>query len=158
MADEKRERVEGGRGTGVLRWVEVEWVAPGAGVFGRDKPVPRSSATAANVEWERGDTRARESMAPAAAAALLSEARSAAAASAAAQKAESATLEVEKEQVRRLRENLTCPVCGGTTFTQQLSREDSQWGLTSLPMRLMICRRCEYVMHFSRGLSIFDFD
>jgi uncharacterized protein len=60
--------------------------------------------------------------------------------------------------VQRARDNLVCPVCGGTTFEQQLSREDTQWGVTSLKMRLMICRRCEYVMHFSRGRSIFDFD
>ena len=51
-----------------------------------------------------------------------------------------------------------CPVCGGTEFEHQESRQDSMWGLTSHMMRLLICTRCRFVLHFYEGNSIFDFD
>ncbi len=53
---------------------------------------------------------------------------------------------------------LRCPVCDRAEFDQQESREDSRWGFTSHRMTLMICRGCRYVMHFSDGHSLFDFD
>jgi len=51
-----------------------------------------------------------------------------------------------------------CPLCGGTDFDRQASRQDSTWGWTSHKMRLLICTRCRYVLHFYEGNSIFDFD
>ncbi len=51
-----------------------------------------------------------------------------------------------------------CPLCGGQEFEQQASRQDSMWGWTSHKMRLLICTRCRYVLHFYEGNSIFDFD
>ena len=53
---------------------------------------------------------------------------------------------------------LTCPICRGTEFERQESRQDSMWGFTSHKMRLLICTRCRLVLHFYEGNSIFDFD
>ena len=53
---------------------------------------------------------------------------------------------------------LVCPICGGTEFERQESRQDSTWGFTSHKMRLLICTRCRLVLHFYEGNSIFDFD
>ena len=51
-----------------------------------------------------------------------------------------------------------CPLCGNREFERQVSRQDSMWGLTSHTMRLLICTRCRYVLHFYEGNSLFDFD
>jgi hypothetical protein len=53
---------------------------------------------------------------------------------------------------------LVCPMCGGTGFDREESRQDSMWGLTSHTMTLLICTRCRFVLHFYEGNSIFDFD
>lgn len=53
---------------------------------------------------------------------------------------------------------LRCPLCQGTQFEQQESRQDSLWGFTSHVMLLMICTGCNHVLHFSGGNSLFDFD
>jgi hypothetical protein len=53
---------------------------------------------------------------------------------------------------------LACPLCRGTQFQREQSRQDSRWGLTSHRMTLMICARCRYVLHFYDSHSIFDFD
>ena len=53
---------------------------------------------------------------------------------------------------------LACPICGHTEFERQESRQDSMWGWTSHKMRLLICTRCRFVLHFYEGNSIFDFD
>ena len=53
---------------------------------------------------------------------------------------------------------LACPLCRGTEFDQEHSRQDSRWGITSHKMILMICRECRYVLHFYDRHSIFDFD
>ena len=53
---------------------------------------------------------------------------------------------------------LVCPVCDGTAFSTQESRQDSRWGFTSHRMTLKICDRCRYVMHFHDAHSIFDMD
>ncbi|MBO3740278.1 hypothetical protein [Actinoplanes flavus] len=53
---------------------------------------------------------------------------------------------------------LACPLCRGTEFQHEESRQDSRWGFTSHRMTLMICVRCRYVLHFYDKNSIFDFD
>ena len=53
---------------------------------------------------------------------------------------------------------LVCPLCGGRSFEQQESRQDSRWGFTSHVMLLMICSTCNHVLHFWGGNSLFDFD
>lgn len=57
-----------------------------------------------------------------------------------------------------VRPPLVCPLCQGREFEQQESRQDSLWGFTSHVMLLMICLRCNHVLHFWGGNSLFDFD
>lgn len=51
---------------------------------------------------------------------------------------------------------LACPLCGGTDFQEEESRQDSRWGFTSHVFRLLICRQCKYVLHFYETHSFFD--
>jgi uncharacterized protein len=51
-----------------------------------------------------------------------------------------------------------CPLCGGEQFAKEEGRLDSKWGFTSHKMILLICERCQFVLHFYDGHSIFDFD
>ena len=51
--------------------------------------------------------------------------------------------------------NLASSVCDGRSFDEQISREDSQMGITTFRMKLLVCRRCGFVMHFSLGQSLF---
>ena len=53
---------------------------------------------------------------------------------------------------------LACPLCRGTSFQQEESRQDSRWGFTSHRMTLLVCDRCRYVLHFYDTHSIWDFD
>ncbi len=53
---------------------------------------------------------------------------------------------------------LTCPLCQGTDFQQEESRQESRWGFTTHRMTLLICTRCRYVLHFYDAHSIFDFE
>jgi uncharacterized protein YbaR (Trm112 family) len=52
---------------------------------------------------------------------------------------------------------LACPLCRGTTFQQEESRQDSRWGFTTHRMTLLVCDNCRYVLHFYDQNSIFDF-
>jgi hypothetical protein len=53
---------------------------------------------------------------------------------------------------------LTCPLCGGTDFEKQEGKMDSKWGLTAHKVTLMICTGCRFVMTFSKGRTVWDFD
>ncbi|MGL5850717.1 MAG: hypothetical protein ACRCZD_08045 [Phycicoccus sp.] len=53
---------------------------------------------------------------------------------------------------------LACPLCAGTDFQREESRQESRWGFTSHRMTLLVCRRCRYVLHFYDKHSIFDVD
>ncbi|MFW9984354.1 MAG: hypothetical protein ACFFCB_06440 [Candidatus Odinarchaeota archaeon] len=53
---------------------------------------------------------------------------------------------------------LECPLCGNTQFRKEQGRMDSKWGFTSHKITLMICEQCRFIMQFSQGRSIFDFD
>lgn len=35
---------------------------------------------------------------------------------------------------------------------------DSKWGLTAHKIVLMICNNCQFIMQFSKGRTIWDFD
>ena len=52
----------------------------------------------------------------------------------------------------------TCPLCANTTFRQEEGKLDSAWGLTAHRVKLLICDRCQYVLPFYEGNTIFDFD
>lgn len=56
------------------------------------------------------------------------------------------------------RAQLRCPLCGGMSFQQEESRQDSRWGFTTHRMTLMICRQCKFVMSFYDKHSMWDFD
>ena len=51
-----------------------------------------------------------------------------------------------------------CPLCGNRTFQQEEGKLDSAWGLTAHRVRMLICERCQYVMMFYEGNTIWDFD
>jgi uncharacterized protein len=63
----------------------------------------------------------------------------------------------EKEKTTQSRIPI-CPLCGGKQFDKQEGRLDSKWGFTSHKMVLLICKQCQFVLHFYDGHSIFDFD
>jgi len=53
---------------------------------------------------------------------------------------------------------LVCPLCGSTKFKKEEGKMDSKWGFTAHKVTLMICQNCQYIMQFSRGRTIWDFD
>ncbi|UCE97092.1 MAG: hypothetical protein JSV51_07735 [Candidatus Bathyarchaeota archaeon] len=53
---------------------------------------------------------------------------------------------------------LMCPLCQNTNFERQEGKMDSKWGFTAHKITLMICRNCRFIMSFSKGRSIWDFD
>lgn len=63
--------------------------------------------------------------------------------------------QADMEELRHKLANLACPICGGRDFDEQTSREDSRWGMTTMRLRMLICRRCAYVMQFALGRSLF---
>jgi uncharacterized protein YbaR (Trm112 family) len=51
-----------------------------------------------------------------------------------------------------------CPLCRNTTFRQEEGKLDSAWGLTAHRVKMLICERCQNVLLFYEGNTIFDFD
>ena len=66
-----------------------------------------------------------------------------------------AAADARRAEIRERLSRLTCPICDGHSFDQQMSREDSQMGFTTFRMQLLICRECSYVLHFAQGQSWF---
>ena len=56
------------------------------------------------------------------------------------------------------RKKLVCPLCQGTEFKKQEGKMDSKWGFTAHKITLMICKNCRFILSFSKGRTIFDFD
>ena len=56
------------------------------------------------------------------------------------------------------KKKLVCPLCKSTGFTKEEGKIDGKWGLTAHKITLQICSKCGFVMQFSRGRSIWDFD
>ena len=50
-----------------------------------------------------------------------------------------------------------CPLCQGRTFQQEQTWA-SNWGFGDHVMTLLICQKCQYVLHFYDGDSIWDLD
>lgn len=63
-----------------------------------------------------------------------------------------------KEERDNAIRKLTCPLCGGSKFTREEGKMDSKWGFTAHKVIIMICDKCQFVMNFSKGRSIWDFD
>lgn len=53
---------------------------------------------------------------------------------------------------------LACPLCLGNEFQEEKGKVDSSWGMTAHKVKMFICKKCNYVMFFGEGRSIFDFD
>jgi hypothetical protein len=56
------------------------------------------------------------------------------------------------------RRHLKCPLCGLASFKKEEGKMDSKWGFTAHKVTLMICNNCQFIMQFSKGRTIFDFD
>ncbi len=50
----------------------------------------------------------------------------------------------------------TCLFCGHDQFVEEIGKLDTRWGMEAHKMRLLICQRCSFTMHFSlgRGLNV----
>jgi len=152
--------VRGGSAPGEINNLSVRFLLQGGGAFGRDKSAPSSLADSARGSWTKdGITHDDEVLTVPDAVALVEQAmrddevalkRESDAGAAATASADARRVEV----VRRVND-LSCTVCGGREFDKQVSREDSQWGYTSFPMTLLICKECGFVLQFSQGRSWF---
>ncbi|UCE15253.1 MAG: hypothetical protein JSV12_05025 [Candidatus Bathyarchaeota archaeon] len=56
------------------------------------------------------------------------------------------------------KKELVCPLCQNTEFEKQEGKIDSKWGVTAHKIILMICKNCRFILSFSKGRTIFDFD
>jgi hypothetical protein len=151
----KEVSVRGGGGAGEIGNLTVHFILPDAGAFGRDKGVEFQQATHAKVEYQSERGFVSETVSVTNAVALIEQAqRDQEATAARLEEARQHDAEEAAETKRKLDE-LACPVCGGRNFDEELGREDSQWGMTTLRMRLLICKRCSYVLQFAIGRSMF---
>jgi hypothetical protein len=148
--------VAGGTGPGEISSLHVQFIVPDAGAFGRDKTVPMSEATRAKISYLKDGQRIEDQIV------MVSEAATLVDTARADEQAMLARLEEKKrkriaqqEEIRQKVENLSCTVCDGRDFDEQTSREDSQFGMTTFRMRLLICKQCGFVMQFSLGRSLF---
>ena len=51
-----------------------------------------------------------------------------------------------------------CPMCGNVSFRREEGKIDSAWGFTAHRVIILVCERCQYVLQFYDGNTIFDFD
>jgi len=63
-------------------------------------------------------------------------------------------LEDEQDEESRLP---VCPLCGGQRFRKEKGILDGR-GFTTHTMILLICKQCQFVLHFYDGNSIFDLE
>jgi predicted nucleic-acid-binding Zn-ribbon protein len=49
---------------------------------------------------------------------------------------------------------LKCPVCNGTSFFEEERRLDSRWKATPRKVKVMICRKCKFMMLFAEEGSV----
>jgi hypothetical protein len=152
----KEVTVRGGHGPGEVGDLTATFLIPGGGAFGRDKSVPLQDATGARVSYVQDGRQVSDATVSVSEATALVEKATADGGAADARLAEATRQQqAELEEARRKVANLACTVCGGQQFDEHTSREDSQLGLTTFRMRLMICKRCGFVMQFSLGRSLF---
>jgi hypothetical protein len=148
--------VAGGTGPGEIGRLHVQFILPDAGAFGRDKTVPMSEATRAKVSYVKDGKSVQDQIV------MVTEATTLVEQAQAHEQAMLARLEEKnrqrlalQEEVRRKVANVSCTVCGGRDFEEQISREDSQFGMTTFRMQLLICKQCGFVLQFSLGRSLF---
>jgi hypothetical protein len=157
MIDPKSKEVSlpGGGGAGEIGNLTVHFILPDAGAFGRDKGVEFQQATHAKVEYQRDRQFVSQTVSVTDAVALIEQAQRDQDASAARHEEARKRQADEAAETKRKLDELACPVCGGRDFDEQLGREDSQWGMTTLRMKMLICKRCSYVLQFALGRSMF---
>ena len=162
MLDPNLDEVEvrGGSAPGQINNLSVRFVLQGGGAFGRDKKAPSSLADSARATWTKdGVSHEDEVLSVHDAVALVEQAmRDDAVArqlEAETRAAATARVDARRREVTQRVENLSCTICGGRSFDKQSSREDSQWGYTSFPMTLLVCKECGFVLQFSQGRSWF---
>lgn len=154
--NQKQVVITGGSGPGEIGDLNVRFVIPDAGAFGRDKNVAMSEATAARVSYVRdGRLVDDQSVTVGEAVTLIDQASRDATAAASRADTQRQAAGAELTEVQHKLADLACLVCGGRGFDEQTSREDSHWGYSSFRMRLLICQRCGFVMQFSLGRSLF---
>lgn len=54
--------------------------------------------------------------------------------------------------------SLVCLACGNSSFKKEEGKMDTKWGLMAHKVRLMICQECGFIMSFSKGKTLWDFD
>jgi uncharacterized protein len=148
--------VAGGTGAGEIGRLHVEFVLPDAGSFGRDKKVAMSEATKAKVTYVKDGQQVSEQLVMVSeAVTLIEKARTDEQAMLARVEELKRQRFARQEELRQKVENVACTVCGAREFDEQISREDSQFGMTSFRMRLLICKQCGFVMQFMLNRSLF---
>jgi len=48
----------------------------------------------------------------------------------------------------------TCLFCGHDQFTEEVGKLDTRWGMEAHKVRMLICNRCAFTMHFSMGRGV----
>lgn len=43
---------------------------------------------------------------------------------------------------------LVCPVCRGTTFSEEEGKIETRWGMSNHVLTMRVCQRCSYVLFF----------
>ncbi|HEY3162985.1 MAG TPA: hypothetical protein VGJ71_01425 [Candidatus Limnocylindrales bacterium] len=51
-----------------------------------------------------------------------------------------------------------CPVCSHRQYRQEKGKIDSAWGMTAHRVEILICENCGYILLFSEGRTLWDFD
>ncbi len=154
--ESKSVQLAGGNGPGEIRSLSVEFVLPDQGRFGRDKHVPYREASHAAVEYWKDNEQVEQTVLLSSAQTLIDQAERDADAQRARAEAAAAAEAAIVADVQQKLANLTCPVCGRSEFKEEVSREATDGGGSTFRMKLLICQRCDYVMHFSLGRSMFN--
>jgi uncharacterized protein len=147
--------LEGGTGPGEIGSLSVRFVIPDAGPLGRDRNVTAREATHAKVEYMKDGKRYTETLSTSQATAMVEQAQRDQAAAESRADDEAKRRAADDAEAKRRLEDLACPICGGRDFEEEISRQDSQWGYTTMRMKLLICKRCTHVLHFALGRSFY---
>jgi len=147
--------ITGGSGPGEIGELNVRFVVPEAGAFGRDRNVAMADASAARVSYVRdGRLVEDQSVTVGEAVTLIDQATRDATAAAARSEANRQVRTAEAAQSARQPADLACMVCGARTFDERTSQEDIAWGAPTVRMRLLICQHCGFVMQFALTQTI----
>jgi uncharacterized protein len=57
-----------------------------------------------------------------------------------------------------MEQKLVCPLCKSADFKKEEGKMDTKWGFFAHKVILMICNKCNFILQFSKGKTIWDFD